>query len=245
MPKLERMEGFVNRMITENGLKAKVWSTLDRKAAVKDAKYIINMINVGGTDAFGMDYSIPMEFGVDQCIGDSLGPGGVFRGLRTFPVLEGLLSEIKELSDPDAIFLNYTNPMGAVCHGIGTLGQTPYVGLCHGVQTTLDLISSYTDTPKDQIDYLCAGINHMDWFLKLSDKRNGRDLNPILRERMEKPEYYVNEKVRGEVMRHFGYFMTESTGHLSEYIPWFRSHKRALDLYCDMPDSRGRKRGLL
>ena len=129
--------------------------------------------------------------------------------------------------------------MGAVCHGLGTLGDVPYVGLCHGVQTTLDLISSYTEVPKNDIDYLCAGINHMDWFLKLTDKRDGRDLNPILMERMEKPEYYVNEKVRGEVMRHFGYFMTESTGHLSEYVPWFRSHKRALETYCDMPDFGG------
>jgi len=103
------------------------------------------------------------------------------------------------------------------------------------VQTTLDLIAGYLNMPKDQIDYLCAGINHMGWFLKLSDKKTGRDLYPQFKKNCEKPEYYVNEKVRCEVMRHFGYFMTESTGHLSEYIPWFRSSQKALDLYCDEP----------
>ncbi|MCR4752128.1 MAG: alpha-glucosidase/alpha-galactosidase, partial [Eubacterium sp.] len=107
------------------------------------------------------------------------------------------------------------------------------VGLCHGVQTTMDLIAAYTGVPKDEIDYVNAGINHMDWFLKL--EHNGEDLYPILKANMEKPEYYKNEKVRGEVMRQCGYFMTESTGHLSEYLPWFRKNKAALDLYCDEP----------
>jgi alpha-galactosidase len=107
------------------------------------------------------------------------------------------------------------------------------------VQTTLDLISCYVGVPKEQIDFLCAGINHMAWFLSLKDKRTGRDLYPTLRRNIEKPEYYVNEKVRCEVMRHFGYMMTESTGHLSEYVPWFRSSQRALQRYCDMPDFGG------
>jgi alpha-galactosidase len=101
----------------------------------------------------------------------------------------------------------------------------------------MDLISGYVDVPKEEIDFLCAGINHMSWFLKL--EHNGKDLYPILRERFEKPEYYVNEKVRGEVFRHFGYFMTESTGHLAEYIPYFRKNQKALDLYCDEPGFGG------
>ncbi len=239
-PKLERMQKFIQRMIDDNGLDASVAATLDRREAIKGADYVINMIDVGGVAGFALDYEIPLKYGVDQCIADSLGPGGVMRGLKTFPVLEGMIRDMEELASPGALFLNYTNPMGAVCHAIGTFSdKIPYVGLCHGVQTTLDLISSYTEVPKADIDYLCAGINHMDWFLKLEDKRDGRDLNPILRERFEDPAYYVHEKVRGEVMRHFGYFMTESTGHLSEYIPWFRSSKRALDRYCDMPDFGG------
>jgi len=237
-PKLDRMERFVQRVIDENGLPAKVWSTLDRREALKDADYVIVMIQVGGVDAFKVDYEVPLKYGVDQCIGDSLGPGGIFRGLRTIPVLVDIVRDMEELC-PDAVMLNYANPMAACCLALGTVSNVPFIGLCHGVQTTLDLISSYVGVPKNQIDFLCAGINHMAWFLSLKDKRDGRDLNPILRENIEKPEYYVNEKVRCEVMRHFGYFMTESTGHLSEYIPWFRSSERALETYCDQPDFGG------
>ena len=234
-PKLDSMHAFVERVARENDLPARIWSTLDRREALQDADYVICMIQVGGLDAFELDYTIPMKYGVDQCIGDSLGPGGVFRGLRTIPVLMDIIRDMEALC-PDALFLNYANPMAACCLALGQASETvQFIGLCHGVQTTLDLISGYVDVPKDQIDHLCAGINHMGWFLSLRDKRDGRDLYPLFRENCEKPEYYVNEKVRCEVMRHFGYFMTESTGHLSEYVPWFRSSQRGLDTYCDEP----------
>lgn len=232
-PKLQRMEAFAKRMIKENGLKATAWSTLDRGAAIKDADFVVVMIQVGGLEAFGIDYNIPMKYGVDQCIGDSLGPGGVFRGLRTVPVLTDIARDTERLARPGAVMLQYANPMAANCLALGRVTNVPFVGLCHGVQTTLDLIAGYCRVPKDEIRYLCGGINHMDWFLKL--EHNGRDLYPQLRELFEKPEYYKNEKVRGEVFRHFGYFMTESTGHLSEYVPWFRKNRKALDLYCDEP----------
>ncbi len=237
-PKLERMEAFVKRMVEENGLPARVWSTLDRREALEGADYVIVMIQVGGLDAFKVDYEVPLKYGVDQCIGDSLGPGGVFRALRTVPVLAELAGDMAELC-PRAVLLNYANPMGANCLALGRVSEVPYVGLCHGVQTTLDLISRYVEVPKEEIEFLCAGINHMAWFLELREKGTGRDLYPALRANFERPEYYVNEKVRGEVMRHFGYFMTESTGHLSEYLPWFRSSARALERYCDMPGFGG------
>ncbi len=237
-PKLDKMEAFVKKVVKENKLPAKVTATLNRREALDGADYVINMIQVGGVDAFKLDYEIPLKYGVDQCIADSLGPGGIFRALRTIPVLAEMAWDMDELC-PDAILLNYANPMGANCSALGCVADVQFIGLCHGVQTTLDLISRYVDVPKDQIDFFCAGINHMAWFLLLTDKRDGRDLYPILKENIEKPEYYVNEKVRCEVMRHFGYFMTESTGHLSEYVPWFRSSKRALKLYCDQPDFGG------
>ncbi len=237
-PKLDRMEAFVQKVIKENQVPAQVSATLDRAEALAGADYVIIMIQVGGFDAFGADYEIPLKYGVDQCIGDSLGPGGVFRALRTIPVLADIAADMKTHC-PDAIMLNYANPMGACCAGLAQVTDMPFVGLCHGVQTTLDLISRYVDVPKESIDFQCAGINHRAWFLSLKDKRDGRDLNPILRANIEKPEYYVNEKVRCEVMRHFGYFMTESTGHLSEYLPWFRSSQKALDLYCDQPGFGG------
>ena len=237
-PKLAKMEAFVKKVIKENKLPATVTATLDRREALDGADYVINMIQIGGVEAFRMDYEIPLKYGVDQCIADSIGPGGIFRALRTIPVLADMAADMNELC-PDAILLNYANPMGANCSALGSVADVQFIGLCHGVQTTLDLISRYVNVPKDQVDYVCAGINHMAWFLSLRDKRDGRDLYPILKRNIEKPEYYVNEKVRCEVMRHFGYFMTESTGHLSEYIPWFRSSKRALETYCDQPDFGG------
>jgi alpha-galactosidase len=231
----EKVERFAKKVIAKNGLPSEVYVTTDRRDALGGADFVISTFQVGGVDAFGLDYGIPMKHGVDQCIGDTLGPGGVFRALRSIPVSIELAKDMTELC-PRATLLNYVNPMAMVCWALGETGIS-FVGLCHGVQTTLDLISGYVDVPKEEIDYLCAGINHMAWFLRI--EKGGKDLYPLLRERFEKPEYYVNEKVRGEVFRHFGYFMTESTGHLSEYVPWFRKNKGALELYCDEPSFGG------
>jgi len=236
MGKIEKMKNYAQKIIDKNNLNAKVYATTDRRDALKDAKYVILMFQIGGNDAFKLDYEIPLKYGVDQCIGDSMGPGGIFRFLRTYNVLRDIDNDIQELC-PGATVLNYVNPMGMVCSYLGKATKMNYIGLCHGVQTTMDLISGYTDVPKDQIDFVAAGINHMAWFLKL--EHNGKDLYPLLKSNMEKPEYYINEKVRGEVMRHFGYFMTESTGHLSEYLAWFRKNQKSLDLYCDQPDFGG------
>ena len=230
-----QVKTFADRVIKANNLPATVSVTTDRREAVKDADYVIATFQVGGIKGFEYDYKIPMKYGVDQCIGDTLGPGGIFRALRSIPVMLDLAKDMEELC-PEAYLLNYVNPMAIVCWAIGTT-KVRFVGLCHGVQTTLDLISGYADVPKEEIDFLCAGINHMGWFLKL--EHNGRDLYPILRERFEQPEYYVNEKVRGEVFRHFGYVMTESTGHLAEYLPYFRKDQKALELYCDEPGFGG------
>ncbi|MHB1294629.1 MAG: alpha-galactosidase [Anaerolineae bacterium] len=226
-----QVESFAKRVIKENGLPASVYVTTDRRDAVKDADFVISTFQIGGVEGFKYDYEIPMQHGVDQCIGDTLGPGGIFRALRSIPTTIDLAHDMEELA-PKALLLNYVNPMAMICWALGTT-KVQFVGLCHGVQTTMDLISGYVDVPKAEIDFLCAGINHMGWFLKL--EHQGKDLYPTLRERFEQPEYYVNEKVRGEVFRHFGYFMTESTGHLSEYLPYFRKNQKALDLYCDEP----------
>ena len=230
--KLDKIEEFARKVVKQNNLSTKIIATLDRKEAIRDADYIINMIQVGGVEAFQKDYEIPMRYGVDQCIADTMGPGGVFRALRTIPVVIDIARDMEQLC-PNALLLNYTNPMAMVCWALGEASNINFVGLCHGVQTTLDLISRYVEVNKEDIDYLCAGINHMDWFLRL--EQDGKNLYPTLKKNIEKPEYYINEKVRGEVMRHFGYFMTESTGHLSEYLPWFRKNKKALDIYCDQP----------
>jgi len=229
--KLISVKRFADKVIRDNNCFASVSITTSQREAVEKADYIITTFQIGGLKATTLDYEIPMKYGVDQCIGDTLSPGGVFRALRSIPVTMNLAKDIEELS-PKALLLNYVNPMSMVCLALGRT-KVNFVGLCHGVQVTLDLIAGYCGVPKKEITFVNAGINHMSWFLKLEHK--GKDLYPILRDRFEKPEYYVNDKVRGEVFRHFGYFMTESTGHLSEYLPYFRKNKKALDLYCDEP----------
>ncbi len=231
--RLDRMKAFVDRMVADNGVDATVVATTDRREALRGADYVVAMIQVGGVEGFKFDYEIPMRYGVDNCIGDTMGPGGIFRAQRHIPALLEIAAEMRELC-PNAVLFNYANPMAMCCWALGTVEGLRFVGLCHGVQTTMDLIASYTGHKKDEIDFVAAGINHMAWFLKLEHR--GEDLYPTLKANFEKPGYYANEKVRGEVMRHFGYFMTESSGHLSEYLPYFRKNERALRLYCDEPD---------
>jgi alpha-galactosidase len=235
LAKAQRLENYVKRIILRNNLKAVVRATADRREALSGADYVITTLKVGGA-AFQVDYEVPAKFGIDVCVGECVGPGGVFRGLRTIPVMLDIVRDIQEIC-PRAVLLNYVNPMAMVCMALGLSSNVQFVGLCHGVQTTLDLISRYVGVKKEEIDFLAAGINHMDWFLKLEKDRV--DLYPKLLENLEKPEYYINEKVRGEVARHFGYFMTESSGHLSDYLSWFRKNKKALKLYCDQPGLAG------
>jgi len=230
--RLDKMKGFVERMIADNKVNATVTATTDRREALRGADYVVAMIQVGGVEGFKYDYEIPMRYGVDNCIADTMGPGGIFRAQRHIPALLEIAGEMRELC-PNAILFNYANPMAMCCWALGTVKGLQFIGLCHGVQTTMDLIASYTGKKKEEIDFVAAGINHMAWFLRLEHK--GQDLYPVLKANFERPGFYVNEKVRGEVMRHFGYFMTESTGHLSEYLPYFRKNRRALDAYCDEP----------
>jgi alpha-galactosidase len=230
--RLDKMHAFVGRMIRDNGLEASVTSTTNLREALRGADYVVVMIQVGGVDVFALDYTIPMKYGVDNCIADTMGPGGIFRALRHIPALLEIAGLMRE-ECPRAVLFNYANPMAMCCWALGKVPGLSFVGLCHGVQTTMDLIASYTGVKKDEIDFTAAGINHMAWFLSLEHK--GRDLYPALKREFEKPGSYVNEKVRGEVMRHFGYFMTESTGHLSEYLPYFRKNRKALATYCDEP----------
>ena len=230
-----QVEAFFNKVIAKENLPAKVWITTDRREAIKGADYIVLCFQVGGNTAYGFDCEIPLKYGVNSCIGDSMGPGGIFRALRTVPVLRELCQEVHELC-PNALILNYVNPMAMVGWALGK-EKVNYVGLCHGVQTTLDLIAGYCGVNKKDVDFTCAGINHMGWFLRI--EKDGVDLYPRFREAMEDPGHYVNEKVRAEVLRNFGYFCTESTGHLSEYLPYFRKNQKALDLYCDEPGFGG------
>ena len=173
--KLQRVEHYTGRLIDRHGLKATVSSTTDQRRALAGADYVITMFQVGGMEAFQVDYEIPKKYGIDVCVGQCVGPGGVFRALRSIPVMAALVRDMEELC-PRAYLLNYVNPMAMLCMAVGLTSQIRFVGLCHGVQTTLDLISRYAGVQKSEIDFLAAGINHMAWFLKV--ERAGEDLYP-------------------------------------------------------------------
>jgi alpha-galactosidase len=210
---------LVQTMIDQRGLPARVLATLDRAEAVRDAQYVIVTIQVGGLEAYAHDIEIPARYGVGQCVGDTLGPGGIFRGLRTIPVLLDLCREMEALCPPNALLINYSNPMAINCWAIASTGR-PHVGLCHSVQGTSRMLARWIDAPYEEVTYRVAGINHQAWFLEF--RQRGLDAYPRLRRRIQDPDVIGEEPVRVELMRQFGYFVTESSGHASEYSPYYR-----------------------
>lgn len=217
--RLERSCDLVEALIQRRGLNATVQATLDRREAVRDADYVITTFQQGGLEAYALDIEIPSKYGVGQCVGDTLGPGGVFRGLRTIPVLLDLCKEMDELA-PNALLLNYVNPMAINCWAVADGSGRPHVGLCHSVQGTSEMLARWIDVPYDDVSYVCAGINHQAWFLEF--RRGYQDLYPLIRQALERDEIMGQEPVRGELMKNLGYFVTESSGHASEYVPYFR-----------------------
>jgi alpha-galactosidase len=217
--RLERSRDVVEAMIQKRGVHAQVCATLDRREAVQDAQYVITTFQQGGLEAYTLDIEIPRKYGVEQCVGDTLGPGGVFRGLRTIPVLLDLCDDLDQLA-PDAMLLNYVNPMAINCWAIVDGSGRPNVGLCHSVQGTLEMLARWIDVPYEEVSYLCAGINHQAWFLEF--RRGSQDLYPLIRKALERDDIMGQEPVRGELMKALGYFVTESSGHASEYMPYFR-----------------------
>ncbi len=217
--RLERSRKLVQAIVDKRGLKACVEATTDRREAVKDARYVITTFQQGGLQAYELDIEIPRKYGVEQCVGDTLGPGGVFRGLRTIPVLLDLCDDMDDLA-PDALLLNYVNPMAVNCWAVADGTGRPHVGLCHSVQGTSEMIARWIDVPYDEVSFLCAGINHQAFFLEF--KRGTEDLYPRIWEAIERQDVIDEEPVRTDLMKYFGYFVTESSGHASEYVPYYR-----------------------
>lgn len=217
--RLERSRKLVQAIVDRRCLRTTVEATLDRRDAVKGARYVITTFQQGGLDAYALDIDIPRKYGVEQCVGDTLGPGGVFRGLRTIPVLLELCEELEELA-PDALLLNYVNPMAINCWAVAEGAGWPHVGLCHSVQGTSEMLAHWIGVPYEEVSFLCAGINHQAWFLEF--RRGMENLYPRIWDALERPEVMSEEPVRGELMKNFGYFVTESSGHASEYVPYFR-----------------------
>jgi len=218
---------LVQKMITVRSLPARVEATLDRQAALKDAKYVIVTIHPGGLEAYEYDIAIPAKYGVGQCIGDTLGPGGVFRGLRTIPVLLDICRDMDKVCSPEALLINYSNPMAINCWGVATGSGRPHVGLCHSVQSTAEVLAGFIGAPLEEISYWVAGINHQAWFLEF--RWNGRDAYPLLRERIRDPQIIGQEPIRTDLMQYFGYFVTESSVHASEYLPYYRKSANMIE----------------
>jgi alpha-galactosidase len=204
------------------GANPRIEATTDRRRALAGADFVINMVQVGGFDATLIDFEIPRKYGLNFTIADTTGPGGLFRALRTFPVLRGLCRDMEAVC-PSAVLLNYANPMSMNMQTVTRTSGVRAVGLCHSVQGTLNQLADYVGEKPDDVAFVCAGINHMAFYLRLED-RAGNDLYPRLFQAMCRPDVYHSNRVRFELMKRLGYFVTESSEHNAEYNPWFIPH---------------------
>ncbi|TVY08183.1 alpha-galactosidase [Paenibacillus cremeus] len=221
----------VNNIISAGGYSsAKAETTTNRAEALKGANGVVSTILVGDLPVWRTDLEIPKSFGVDINIGDTRGPAGIFRFLRTVPVMLDICRDIERYC-PDAVFLNYTNPMAMLCRAMQGETKVTVTGLCHSVQGTAAMLAKWIGAPIEEITYTCAGINHQAFYLDY--KWNGKDAYPLIREAVQnRPEIYNEEQVRNEMYLHLDYYVTESSGHNSEYNAWFRKRPELIEKYC-------------
>ncbi len=244
---LDMITQLSQRDIKANDLPAKIISTLDRREAIKDCNYVICMIRQGRLEAFQLDIDIPLKYGVDQCVGDTICAGGIMYAQRTIPELLSICKDIREVAKPGALFLNYSNPMAMNTWACNKYGGVKTIGLCHGVQgahweitecvemwaKSQGLIPPDYKMHRREVDVVAAGLNHQTWFIKVSWR--GHDMIPLLPELFpQHPVYRNTEKVRIDVLRRFGYYSTESNGHLSEYLPWYRKRPDEIMKWIDL-----------
>ncbi|MDR1421158.1 MAG: alpha-glucosidase/alpha-galactosidase [Treponema sp.] len=230
---LAMIYNVLERDIKANGLASvRLTRTTDRRESLRGANYIFSFARVGGLDAFAMDVEIPLKYGVNQCVGDTICAGGIMYGQRTIPVIMDICRDIKEVSEPGALFLNYSNPNAMNTWAANTYGGVQTLGLCHGVQHGHTQIAEVLGLPVSEVDIVCAGINHQTWYIQVLHK--GKDMRGKLLEGFKKhPVYSKQEKVRIDILERFGYYSTESNGHLSEYLPWYRKRPEEIDQWID------------
>lgn len=231
---LDMVFQLVERDIKSAGLPAKVSATTDRREAFKDADYVFSFVRVGGLEGFQTDIDIPLKYGVDQCVGDTLAPGGIMYAQRTIPALLDFCKDIAEVSKPGCVFINHSNPMAMNTWACSQYGHgVPTIGLCHGVEGGAWMIAAALGIPWEELDFICAGVNHQTWYIRVEHK--GKDLTDQILPAFEKhPDLSRTEKVRIDMMRRFGYFSTESNGHLSEYVPWYRKRPEEIEQWIDL-----------
>ncbi len=234
--RLELTRNLAELLIQQLKKNWKIVTSTDRKELLPGSDYVINSIEVGGPQNIQREYEIPLKYGVDQCIGDTIGPGGLFKALRTLPTWLEILADIERLC-PDALVMNYTNPMSLTVLAAARATSLRVIGLCHSIQNTSHQLSDYLGLPYPELQWRAAGINHLAWFVQLEDK-SGNDLYPLLRKRARLPEIRSQDPVRFELMEHLGVFMTESSGHVSEYLPYIRKRQDIISDVCG-PDEHG------
>ena len=220
----------VEKIVALGDYPATVEATMNREEALRGADYVVVTILAGGLDVWRHDIEIPKKYGVDINIGDTRGPSGIFRGMRTIPVMLDIAHDMERLC-PDATMLNYTNPMVLLCRAMQRETDIQVTGLCHSVQGTAEMLARWIGAPMNEITYTCAGINHMAWYLDY--EWNGEDAYPLIHKAVtEREEVYNEEIVRNEMYLALDYYPTESSGHHSEYNPWFRKRPDLIEKYC-------------
>jgi alpha-galactosidase len=228
--RLDYARRAAERLVHEMGVPARVVATQDRREALAGADAVLCTILAGGLNVWKHDVLIPESYGISINVGDTRGPSGIFRALRTIPVMLEICRDIEEVA-PNAFLLNYTNPMAMLCRAIQRESCVPTTGLCHSVQGTSMMLAKWIGAPYEEITYTCAGINHMAWYVEY--KWHGKDAYPLIREAIAtRPEVYNEEQVRNEMFLAFDYYVTESSGHNSEYNAWFRKRPELLEKYC-------------
>ncbi len=228
--RLEFAQKSVEKIVKLGNYPAKVVATMDRAEALRGADAVLVTILAGGTEVWRHDIEIPKKYGVDINVGDTRGVSGIFRALRTIPVMLGIARDMERLC-PDATMLNYTNPMAMLCRAMQRETNIKLTGLCHSVQGTAAMLARWIGAPMEEITYTCAGINHTAWYINY--EWNGKDAYPLIRKAVtERPEIYNEEIVRNEMFLALGYYVTESSGHNSEYNWWFRKRPDLIEKYC-------------
>jgi len=228
--RLDFAKRAVERIVAAGAYPATVTATMNRLEALKGADYVVVTILVGSTDVWRHDIEIPMKYGVDMNVGDTRGVSGIFRALRTIPVMVDIARDMERVC-PDALMLNYTNPMAMLCRAIDIETDIRVTGLCHSVQGTSKMLADWIGAPYEEIHYTCAGINHTAWFVEYSWK--GEDAYPLIREAITaSKEIYNAEQVRNEMYLALDYYVTESSGHNSEYNWWFRKRPDLIEKYA-------------
>ena len=233
---LDMVHQIIAKIVAVNNLPAKVTATTDRREALTGARYIMSCVRVGGLDAFATDISIPLKYGVDQCVGDTICAGGILYGQRNIPVILDFCKDIREVAEPGALFINYANPMAMNTWAALAYGGVNTVGLCHGVQHGAHQIAQVLGVADADLDYVCSGINHQTWYIDLRAKGRKVEKDELIAAFEKHPIYSQQEKVRIDVLKRFGVYSTESNGHLCEYLPWYRKRPDEIGRWIDMSD---------